>query len=674
MQEIKNESRTELGLDISEEIKKLNEVTERYSRLNDDISEMEDTLGKEEFSSEGNGSSGGTDDVKSVREKVKMVKGDLSMAAVEVQGLKERLEKIQKKNRQTGWKVLSVTLLICIAAFVFIAAIHINSDRKKDAEASGNTNIQIQQGNSDTTVEENKKTQKEIDYLRMKVSAIELEEIAPFTAVVEEIDGFEALSFVYEDLKISYFNEYLIESEEPKRIRIENSKRLVMIPWEYDLNDRLEQLAPEYGSFTGAEGKQIVFFDYPDVKTKMPTALRMLDADKLWEYDTFNLASALMDVFELEYAESASDAGNVSDTFMTMRVGGATYQYQVSQPTYVNAVYYSENPLQLERFFELKMDEESMKIFAVVYTESGEFLGEVTGELDTVDREVVLKNVKYGAYVTPYQEDSGSNGIIIPSATRYTEYITISGSNKERYYIALSDEVERLGYDVNKMTKNEAGFYEYYDERGEKVSLAGIDVSKYQGDIDWNKVKAAGVDFAILRLGYRGMNEGTLEMDPYYEKNVVAAAKAGVKVGVYFFSQAISVEEAVEEAEMVLAHIKDYDVTWPVVFDTEVVPTYAARANTLPRDLRTDICLAFCDTIAAAGYTPMVYANTRWMILGIDLERLTMYDKWFACYNTTFTFPYHYEMLQYSEKGKVPGIDSEVDMDISFYDYSTKKE
>ena len=101
-----------------------------------------------------------------------------------------------------------------------------------------------------------------------------------------------------------------------------------------------------------------------------------------------------------------------------------------------------------------------------------------------------------------------------------------------------------------------------------------------------------------------------------------------------------------------------------------MVTTYNARANNRARDLRTDICIAFCETIEAAGYHPMVYANTRWMILGIDLERLTKYDKWYAYYGTTFTFPYKYQMLQYSDSGKVPGISGAVDLDISFVDYS----
>ena len=184
------------------------------------------------------------------------------------------------------------------------------------------------------------------------------------------------------------------------------------------------------------------------------------------------------------------------------------------------------------------------------------------------------------------------------------------------------------------------------------------------------KVKASGVEYAILRLGYRGMNEGTLELDPYYKENIKKATAAGVKVGIYFFSQAKNTEEAVEEAEFVLENIKGYEIAYPVVFDTEEVTTYDARANGLTRAERTDCCIAFCEKIKEAGYTPMIYANTRYMVMGLELERLNDYDKWFAYYGTSHTFPYAFTMLQYSDTGRVPGIEGAVDLDVSFVDYA----
>jgi GH25 family lysozyme M1 (1,4-beta-N-acetylmuramidase) len=166
------------------------------------------------------------------------------------------------------------------------------------------------------------------------------------------------------------------------------------------------------------------------------------------------------------------------------------------------------------------------------------------------------------------------------------------------------------------------------------------------------------------------MNEGTLELDPVFEKNMEGAAAAGIKTGVYFFSQAITKQEAEEEADFVLRAIEKYKVTYPVIFDTERVTTYNARANGLSYEDRTDMCITFCDRVAAAGYTPMIYANTKYMIMGVNLERLEKYDKWFAVYSDKITFPYDFQMLQYSESGSIPGIKGNVDLDISFVDYS----
>jgi len=154
------------------------------------------------------------------------------------------------------------------------------------------------------------------------------------------------------------------------------------------------------------------------------------------------------------------------------------------------------------------------------------------------------------------------------------------------------------------------------------------------------------------------------------KENIKNATAAGVKVGIYFFSQAKNTEEAVEEAEFVLENIKGYEIAYPVVFDTEEVTTYDARANGLTRAERTDCCIAFCEKIKEAGYTPMIYANTRYMVMGLELERLNDYDKWFAYYGTSHTFPYAFTMLQYSDTGRVPGIEGAVDLDVSFVDYA----
>jgi GH25 family lysozyme M1 (1,4-beta-N-acetylmuramidase) len=209
---------------------------------------------------------------------------------------------------------------------------------------------------------------------------------------------------------------------------------------------------------------------------------------------------------------------------------------------------------------------------------------------------------------------------------------------------------------------------------GETVSIKGIDVSKYQENIDWAKVKASGVEYAIIRLGFRGMgSEGTCELDPFFKQNVEGALAAGIEVGVYFFTQAVTVEEAKEEAAFVIENLKGYDIAWPVAFDTEEITSYkAARANKLSRETRTACAKAFMDEVAAAGYTPMLYANTRWTVLKLDMSQLADYDLWYAYYGDSIYYPYHFTMWQYSASGKVDGVKTDTDMNISFVDYGAK--
>lgn len=675
----KKEDMESQALDVMKEIQHLNETAERYSKYNQSYEEIDRRVegmaevlpGMEENPQQKAKMEQMTEEIRSVREKLKFVKGDLSAADGELKSMRKRLEEYEKRKRKNVWRTVAAVELVCllVTGTTFFVYHQIQKGRNVPAISENISPTPTMPAGVENDGQA--PTKRLVPDLKERVAALSQNNIAPFTASVESVEGREALCFSYRELRIVYWNEYP-EEETKTRLRLENEDRLLMYPWEYDLSGNLELLAPKYGAYAGAEGNQIVFMQYAGEKENIPERISVLDAERLWEYGEIDLKSALLAEFDLQYAEAPSGQEGLSDTYMTMTVSAVPYQYEISQATYTNAVYSGENPILFDRYFEMELSEEKMGFSAVVYTVQGEYLGEISGEIAAVDREIVLKNLRYGAYVTPYQEDAGSTGIIVPREGRMTEHITISGKNKQRYYIALSDEVARVDYDMNRLIQNESGFFEYFDENGQKISRTGIDVSKYQGDINWKLVKDAGIDYAMIRLGYRGMGEGTLELDPYYEANIKGANEAGVDVGVYFFSQAITVEEAVAEANMVLEYIKDYDVTYPVVFDTEVITTNNARANGIARDLRTDICIAFCETIATGGYRPMIYANTRWMILGIDLERLTQYDKWYAYYGTTFTFPYKYQMLQYSDSGRVPGISAAVDLDISFVDYSEK--
>ena len=199
-------------------------------------------------------------------------------------------------------------------------------------------------------------------------------------------------------------------------------------------------------------------------------------------------------------------------------------------------------------------------------------------------------------------------------------------------------------------------------------SWAGIDVSRWQYDIDWEKVAASGAEFAIIRIGYRGNESGLINPDKYAQQNLAGATAAGLKVGVYFFSQAITREEAEEEAYYVLDFIKDYDITMPVVFDWERNRDEGSRSADMDRRTLTDLSLTFLETIEMAGYDAMIYFNPFMSRNLLYLQDLTDYDFWLASYTETMDFPYKVKMWQYTESGTIPGIDTPCDFNIYFPD------
>ena len=205
-----------------------------------------------------------------------------------------------------------------------------------------------------------------------------------------------------------------------------------------------------------------------------------------------------------------------------------------------------------------------------------------------------------------------------------------------------------------------------YIENGAVTSHKGIDVSKYQGDIDWQAVKADGVEYAFVRLGLRGYGSGKLVLDENFAANMQGASEAGIMTGAYFFTQAISVEEAQEEAAFVIENLAEYDVPYPVVFDVEMIVGDDGRANKLTMQERTDITIAFCEAVKAAGYTPMIYGNIKCFTKLLDMTRLEDYEKWYAYYDTSMYFPYEVSVWQYTEKGTVNGIEGKVDLNIAY--------
>ncbi len=197
-------------------------------------------------------------------------------------------------------------------------------------------------------------------------------------------------------------------------------------------------------------------------------------------------------------------------------------------------------------------------------------------------------------------------------------------------------------------------------------SYPGIDVSSFQGKIDWNRVKNSGIEFAIIRLGYRGYGKaGKLVEDEYAKDNLKGATEAGLPIGAYFFSQALSIEEADEEIEYMLNILGDYELDMPIILDWEIPVDTARTANMDARTL-TDIQLHYCAVMEEKGYQPMVYFNWYQGSHLMYLNELEDYPFWLALYQDRMTYPYKVEMWQYTDRGRVPGIDGNVDLNIYF--------
>lgn len=200
-------------------------------------------------------------------------------------------------------------------------------------------------------------------------------------------------------------------------------------------------------------------------------------------------------------------------------------------------------------------------------------------------------------------------------------------------------------------------------------ALFGIDVSHHQGKINWAAAAADGVDFALIRMGYRGYSEGGIFTDSSFAYNLDQAQKQGVAVGLYFFSQAITVEEAEEEARYLLAGLGDTVITGPIVFDWEEIAGTDARTDYVKRETLTDMAAAFCAVIEEAGHKAMVYFNQETGYFHYDLSRLEQYGFWLAEYKSHPSFYYDFDIWQYSSTGRVAGIQGSVDLNLCFGDY-----
>ena len=251
----------------------------------------------------------------------------------------------------------------------------------------------------------------------------------------------------------------------------------------------------------------------------------------------------------------------------------------------------------------------------------------------------------YGTNATVSAKDHEQLTPIEPSAVDKTEEIPENTYDPSCFYM-------------------DGGFLRY--ESDTITSQVGIDVSAHQQEIDWQRVAESGVQFVILRVGYRGYTEGTIQEDAYFTQNLEGAIDAGLDVGVYFFSQAIDEQEAREEARFVLDKISGYLLAFPVFFDWEKIGS-EARSDTMDLASLTIVTDTFCTEIRKAGYQAGLYFNQQLGYEELHLPSLQTYTFWLAEYNDTPSFAYHFDLWQYSASGTVDGIEGDVDLNLAFF-------
>ncbi len=271
-------------------------------------------------------------------------------------------------------------------------------------------------------------------------------------------------------------------------------------------------------------------------------------------------------------------------------------------------------------------------------------------------RDMIKEKLENGEGTTAAIRSIFPDQIVVASSGRY-------------YFFPITDEIERHGFSPDDFVVGEDGFLDYVGEDASISVKNGIDVSKFQGEIEWDKVANAGVDFAILRVGLRGTTEGKLLEDDYFVDNIVGATENGIDVGVYIYSQAKNEAEAKEEAQLVLDSIEPYNIKYPVVIDIESADSPNARTVDMTTDEYEVVAKTFCEMVKSAGYKPMIYGNVKSFTLLMDAVDVDDYDIWIAYYGLPLYYPYHFDIWQYTSSGVVDGIEGDVDMNICLTEY-----
>ncbi len=304
--------------------------------------------------------------------------------------------------------------------------------------------------------------------------------------------------------------------------------------------------------------------------------------------------------------------------------------------------------------------------FSIKIQELGEYVD------DDKDGIIYIDGLRAGEYSVSMNEVEGYKVPNTVTTIKVKQDIEYRVLDDVEYLMLTEDDVDASKEDLEvKEAENEADGTENISfELADGNAKKGIDVSKWNKEIDWEAVKQDGVEFAIIRCGYRGSDTGSLIIDPLYEDNIKGAIAADIPVGVYFFTQAVSELEAIEEASMVISLIRQYDVDYPVFLDSESAGG-KGRADDLSSEERTKYHKAFMQTIASAGYQTGIYASTNWLNNRVDMSKLSSYNTWLAQYADVPTYDGYYHMWQYTSKGTINGISTNVDLNLCYMKIDT---
>lgn len=334
----------------------------------------------------------------------------------------------------------------------------------------------------------------------------------------------------------------------------------------------------------------------------------------------------------------------------------------------LDVVLYLDNKDQEEQIIQLEKTNDSLNDMMTngEYISSEEAQKRIENSRENVKQELkeeVLKMFEKGDGVLKILENVYSEKIVVPDNSGY-------------YFYNVDESLNKHGLDFNKFeypqineeTGEAEGEVNYYDDN--IIVKRGIDVSKFQGDINWKKVKNNGIEFAFIRCGYRGYETGKIVEDEKFEDNITECNEVGLDAGVYFFTEAVSEEEAREEADFVIDLLKEYDadIQLPIVIDLEQSSNPSkSRTRNIDSQERTKIVIAFCERVKEVGYEPMIYGNLKSHMRMSDIYELEDYKKWFAYYRTPLRYPYKFDIWQYSSTGSVDGIKGDVDMNLAFF-------